>query len=54
VKAVRNAPPLVEVVDVDEPEGEGELVRVAATGICASDLKYLRWGSTQIAGHERR
>ncbi len=23
-----------------------------ATGICASDLKYLRWGSTQIAGHE--
>jgi threonine dehydrogenase-like Zn-dependent dehydrogenase len=52
VKAVRNAPPSVEVVDVDEPEGVGELVRVAATGICASDLKYLRWGSTQIAGHE--
>ena len=23
-----------------------------ATEICASDLKYLRWGSTQIAGHE--
>ena len=54
MKAVRNAPPSVEVVDVDEPEGEGELVRVVATGICASDLKYLRWGSTQIAGHERR
>jgi threonine dehydrogenase-like Zn-dependent dehydrogenase len=52
VKAVRNAPPSVEVVDVDGPEGAGELVRVAATGICASDLKYLRWGSTQIAGHE--
>ncbi len=52
MKAVRNAPPSVEVVDVDEPQGEGELVRVAATGICASDLKYLRWGSTQIAGHE--
>jgi hypothetical protein len=51
-KAVRNAPPSVEVVDVDEPEGEGELVRVVATEICASDLKYLRWGSTQIAGHE--
>jgi NADPH:quinone reductase-like Zn-dependent oxidoreductase len=50
--AVRNAPPSVEVVDVDEPEGVGELVRVVATGICASDLKYLRWGSTQIAGHE--
>jgi 2-desacetyl-2-hydroxyethyl bacteriochlorophyllide A dehydrogenase len=52
VKAVRNALPSVEVVDVEEPEGEGELVRVAAAGICASDLKYLRWGSTQIAGHE--
>jgi 2-desacetyl-2-hydroxyethyl bacteriochlorophyllide A dehydrogenase len=42
----------VEVVEVDEPEGDGELVRVAATGICASDLNYLRFGSTQIAGHE--
>jgi threonine dehydrogenase-like Zn-dependent dehydrogenase len=52
VKAVRNAPPTVEVVDVDEPEGVGDLVRVVATGICASDLKYLRFGSTQIAGHE--
>ena len=52
MKAVRNAPPSVEVVDVDEPEGEGELVRVVATEICASDLKYLRWGSTQIAGHQ--
>jgi threonine dehydrogenase-like Zn-dependent dehydrogenase len=52
VKAVRNSPPSVEVVDVDEPQGEGELVRVMATGICASDFKYLRWGGTQIAGHE--
>lgn len=50
--AVRNAPPTVEVVHIDEPEGDGELVRVAATGICASDLNYLRFGSTQIAGHE--
>ena len=39
MKAVRNAPPSVEVVEVDEPDGVGELVRVAATGICASDLK---------------
>jgi threonine dehydrogenase-like Zn-dependent dehydrogenase len=52
VRAVRNAPPGVEVVDIDEPGGDGELVRVAVTGICASDLNYLRWGSTQIAGHE--
>jgi threonine dehydrogenase-like Zn-dependent dehydrogenase len=52
MRAVRNAPPTVEVVEVDEPVGDGELVRVATTGICASDLNYLTWGSTQIAGHE--
>jgi threonine dehydrogenase-like Zn-dependent dehydrogenase len=52
VRAVRNAPPTVEIVEIDEPDGEGELVRVAVTGICASDLNYLRFGSTQIAGHE--
>ena len=52
MRAVRNAPPGVEVVEIDEPAGEGELVRVAVTGICASDLNYLVWGSTQIAGHE--
>jgi threonine dehydrogenase-like Zn-dependent dehydrogenase len=52
MRAVRNAPPTVEVVEVLEPEGDGELVHVAATGICASDLMYLRSGSTQIAGHE--
>jgi threonine dehydrogenase-like Zn-dependent dehydrogenase len=52
MRAVRNAPPDVEVVDVDDPEGEGELVHVAAVGICASDLMYLDYGSQQIAGHE--
>ena len=52
VKAVRNAPPSVEVVEVDEPDGDGELVRIVSAGICASDLKYLQYGSTQIAGHE--
>jgi threonine dehydrogenase-like Zn-dependent dehydrogenase len=52
VRAVKNAPPGVEVVEIDEPEGDGELVHVAVTGICASDLNYLRYGSTQIAGHE--
>ena len=49
---MRNAQPTVEIVEIDEPEGDGELVRVAATGICASDLNYLRFGSVQIAGHE--
>jgi 2-desacetyl-2-hydroxyethyl bacteriochlorophyllide A dehydrogenase len=52
MRAVRNAPPGVEVVDIDEPEGEGQLVRVASAGICASDVLYLQYGSTQIAGHE--
>ncbi len=52
MKAVRNAPPGVEVVDVDEPSGDGELIKVAAVGICASDFMYLRWGSTYVAGHE--
>jgi len=52
MRAVRNAPPGVEVVEIDEPEGDGELVRVAGIGICASDLTYLQYGSTQIAGHE--
>jgi threonine dehydrogenase-like Zn-dependent dehydrogenase len=42
----------VEVVDVDEPDGDGQLVRVSAVGICASDLLYLQWGSEQIIGHE--
>jgi threonine dehydrogenase-like Zn-dependent dehydrogenase len=52
MRAVRNAPPGVEVVEVDEPGGDGELVHVAAAGICASDLLYLQYGSTQVAGHE--
>jgi 2-desacetyl-2-hydroxyethyl bacteriochlorophyllide A dehydrogenase len=52
MRAVRNSPPTVAVVDVDEPDGEGQLVRIASVGICASDLNYLDWGSTQIAGHE--
>lgn len=52
MRAVRNAPPEVEVVDVDEPDGDGALIRVAAAGICASDLQYLQYGSREIAGHE--
>jgi threonine dehydrogenase-like Zn-dependent dehydrogenase len=52
MRAVRNAPPEVEVVDVDEPEGDGTLIQVVAAGICASDLQYLQYGSREIAGHE--
>jgi threonine dehydrogenase-like Zn-dependent dehydrogenase len=52
MKAVRNASPQVEVVEVDEPDGSGELIRVVSAGICASDLMYLEYGSRVVAGHE--
>lgn len=52
MRAVRNAAPSVEVIDLDEAPGNGELIRVAAIGICASDLLYLDHGSQQVAGHE--
>lgn len=52
MRAVRGAPPGVEVVDVDEPEGEGELIRVASASVCASDFVYLGWGSRAVLGHE--
>lgn len=50
--AVRGAPPGVEVVEVDEPEGPWELVRIRSASICASDYTYLRYGTTKILGHE--
>ncbi|MEW2397188.1 alcohol dehydrogenase catalytic domain-containing protein [Streptomyces sp. NPDC046862] len=52
MRAVRGAPPGVEVVETELPGGAGGLVRVAVVGICGSDLRYLRRGSTQIIGHE--
>jgi len=52
MRAVRNAPPGVKVVDVPDPEGDGVRIKVASVGICASDLIYLRHGSQEIAGHE--
>jgi threonine dehydrogenase-like Zn-dependent dehydrogenase len=42
----------VSVVDVDPPEGGGELVSIRSAGICASDLLYIGFGSTRILGHE--
>lgn len=52
MRAVRGVPPGVAVVETDEPGGAGERVKVAAVGICGSDLRYLKRGSTQIIGHE--
>ena len=40
------------MVDVDEPDGPGELVEVQSVGICASDLMYIRMGCDRVLGHE--
>jgi hypothetical protein len=50
--AVRGAPPGVQVVEVDEPDGPWELIRIRSASICASDYTYLKYGSTKILGHE--
>ena len=50
--AVRGAPPGVEVVEIDEPDGPWELVRIRSASICASDFTYLRYGTTKVLGHE--
>ena len=52
MRAVRSTPPGVTVVDVDVPEGTGELVKIRSASICASDHKFIAWGSTKILGHE--
>ena len=52
MKAVRAGDGQVRVVEVDEPPGQGELLRVRAASICGSDFTYLAYGSTAIVGHE--
>ena len=52
MRAVRSTPPGVAVVDVDEPEGPGELIKITSASICASDLGYIQMGSTMLLGHE--
>ncbi len=52
MKAVRSTEGAVAVVDVDEPPGVGEVLDMKATSVCASDLSYIRFGSTNILGHE--
>lgn len=52
MKAVHKATPSIEVVDVDEPDGEGNLYGWSRRGSGPQDLTYLRWGCAQIAGHE--
>lgn len=52
MRAVRSTPPGVTVVDVDEPEGPGELIKITSASICASDFGYIAMGSTFVLGHE--
>jgi threonine dehydrogenase-like Zn-dependent dehydrogenase len=52
MKAVRARSGGVDVVDVDEPPGVGEILQMRATSVCASDLSYIGYGSTNILGHE--
>lgn len=42
----------MDVVDLDEPPGAGELLAMRAMGICGSDLGYLNIGTRKILGHE--
>jgi 2-desacetyl-2-hydroxyethyl bacteriochlorophyllide A dehydrogenase len=52
MKAVRAAQGGVNVVDLDEPPGTGELVQIRSASICSSDLAYIDLGSRRILGHE--
>lgn len=54
MKAVRHTENGIEVLQVDDPDPhDGVVVRVAAAGICASDLHLLEWGPSPVTiGHE--
>ncbi len=52
MKAVRSTEGGVRVVDLDEPPGVGETVKITSASICGSDLGYIQFGSRSILGHE--
>ncbi len=52
MKAVRGREGGVALVDLDEPPGGGALLDMKSASVCASDLSYIRFGSTNILGHE--
>jgi 2-desacetyl-2-hydroxyethyl bacteriochlorophyllide A dehydrogenase len=52
MRAVRSTGEGVEVVDVDEPEGPGELLTMRTASICGSDFGYIAMGSRFVLGHE--
>nr|MDT0663987.1 zinc-binding dehydrogenase [Micromonospora sp. DSM 115978] len=52
MKAVRGAEGGVNVVDLDEPPGFGELLQVKSASVCSSDFLYIGYGSRRVLGHE--
>ncbi|MBL7488480.1 alcohol dehydrogenase catalytic domain-containing protein [Frankia sp. AgB1.9] len=51
MKAVRRTDDGVAVVEVDDPPGSGELVRIRSASICGGDLRHVGPGCP-IIGHE--
>lgn len=52
MKAVRATDDGFAVVDLNEPPGSGEILRIAAASICSSDLLYMSLGLRRVVGHE--
>lgn len=52
MKAVRGVAGAVQLVDLDEAPGTGELLTMKSVSICSSDFTYLKYGSTRVVGHE--
>jgi len=52
LKAVRATDRGIAVVDLDEPPGTGELLRIRSASICVSDFMYMKYGSRRVMGHE--
>jgi threonine dehydrogenase-like Zn-dependent dehydrogenase len=53
MRAVYSSSGSVSVEEIEEPRGEGELIRVTSAGICGSDLHLIASGlSGVVLGHE--
>ena len=52
MKAVRGCDDGVELVEIDEPPGVGELLTMRAASICGSDFGLIAAGSRFVVGHE--
>ncbi|MGH8983943.1 MAG: zinc-dependent alcohol dehydrogenase [Acidimicrobiia bacterium] len=53
MRAVRHTDAGIETIDLPEPAGDGERIRMRSSGICGSDLHMLEWGPMPVTlGHE--